>query len=233
MRSALTRTFSKRAESKPHACDEATLLFLPDSIVASGRSAEPLVCASLQVTSLASETREESSEDKTGVWRESNGCVRQVGPRKRGASEPLLLQIGLAFTMDQLPNETLLQIFIQLDQPGPFAQVNKRLRALSQGTLWRPKWLMQRYVCYEVMFEAIARPRLFTVELFEMLLHKGVHCSKDLVQVLHTLRGDFKEGARDQWGVRIKLSAYAAILHYAAKQVSTDSNGGTRGLPLT
>lgn len=129
-------------------------------------------------------------------------------------------------TLDCLPEEILLHIWTHLEEPQAWAQTSKRFRARSQVVFWRAKWFKQRYELYLVIFEAIARPTLFTVALFEQLLRLGAPLSRNLVQLLQivrepTLVAQLHENDSD-WG-HISLPAYAAVVERAELQVRTES----------
>jgi len=131
------------------------------------------------------------------------------------------------YTLDRLPNDVLLSIWSHLDRPEPFALVIKRFQTLSKDTLWRAKWLMQRYERYLVIFEAIARPKLFTPSLLDRLIRLGAPLSVKLIQLIqltwnpsirHVMLSD---GVR--WG-EISLSAYLSLMQHAVKLVSLCSH---------
>lgn len=130
----------------------------------------------------------------------------------------------LALSLDRLPNEVLLPIWAHLDEPASFTQVNRRFHSLSQDTLWRAKWFLQRYERYLVLFSAIARPAVCNVALIEALLRLGAPLSRNLVQLLHFLRDPHLRGVlyrRDhniRWG-GISFSSYTTILHWAMQLV--------------
>lgn len=80
-------------------------------------------------------------------------------------------------TLITLPNGVLWQILEHLDQPRLLAWTSKRFHTLSEDTLWRAKWLMKRYELHNVIYEAIARPKMFTPALLRQLRGLGAPLS--------------------------------------------------------
>jgi len=128
------------------------------------------------------------------------------------------------YTLHRLPNDVLLSIWNNLDDPLPFSLVNKRFQTLSKDTLWRAKWLMQRHECYLVIFEAIARPKLFTPALLDRLIRLGAPLSVNLIQLIQLIQLMWNATVRSllyktdpsfRWG-RISLAAYAALMQHAS-----------------
>lgn len=117
----------------------------------------------------------------------------------------------------------LSQVWIHLDQPRPLAWASKRFHALSQDTLWRAKWFLQRYERHEVVFEAIARPRLFKPDLFHTLTRLGAPLSANLLELLYMLHNETASAklrvTTARWG-RISFLSYAAVLNHGARLVS-------------
>lgn len=87
---------------------------------------------------------------------------------------------------------------------------------------------MQHYESCEAIFHAIARPRLFTVELFHELMQRGAKLSRNLVQMLYYMRdamwrrmlNKHADGETIKWGGGIKDSAFVAVLARAVELVS-------------
>lgn len=118
----------------------------------------------------------------------------------------------------------------------PLSLTNKRFQALSKSTLWRAKWFLQRYDRAELIFEAIARPKLFTEALFEQLNRLNAPLSRNIVQLLHVMREPVLRQqllAEEQklslrrhmpdWGKNVTFPAYVAVLQHAVKLVSAAS----------
>lgn len=84
-----------------------------------------------------------------------------------------------------MPNEVLQLIFTHLDGPASFSLVNQSFRSLSEDTLWRASWFKHYYAPYEVLFQAISLPLVFSDQLLESLLRLGAPLSRNLVQLLH------------------------------------------------
>ena len=155
------------------------------------------------------------------------GCVRSVASCMRHSliiafSHPAVQQA----TLDQLPNEAILSIWEHLDDPVPLSRASKRIQELSKDTLWRAKWLMQRYEIYLVIFEAIARPKIFTVALIERLLRLGASLSQSIIQLIQLLWNPTVRGvvyniqAGIHWG-SISFSAYVTLKQNALAMVSS------------
>lgn len=130
--------------------------------------------------------------------------------------------------LDQLPNEALLSIWEHLDDLVPLSRVNKRFQQLSKDTLWRAKWLVQRNAPYLVLFEAIARPKIFTEALLDRLIRLGAPLSCNLVQLLHLMHNPLSTYLTDnedrfKWG-KITLVAYLAVMQHAVNLVSVTMN---------
>ncbi|KDN43964.1 hypothetical protein K437DRAFT_257269 [Tilletiaria anomala UBC 951] len=86
--------------------------------------------------------------------------------------------------MQRLPPEILMLIWVHSEIPMKFQLVCKRWYGLTQDASWRAEYLANRFAPYEVIFQAIARPKIFTVELFERLIKKGMPLPRYLVQEL-------------------------------------------------
>lgn len=104
-------------------------------------------------------------------------------------------------------------IWVHLEDPVPLIRASKRVRAMSKDARWQAEWFTHRYERYLVIFEAIARPKLFTVELLESLVRRGALLSRMLVQLIQLL---WSATARDltterdesiRWG-RVSPRAY-------------------------
>lgn len=124
-----------------------------------------------------------------------------------------------------LPTEVLLHIWVHLETPRSLASTSKRFHSLSQDTLWRAKWLIKRYDLYEVMYEALARPHLFTVELFHKLLWLKVPLTPNVVQLLSMLHNptaayELRQEECVLWGRLVRFSAYSAVMSWAVRLVS-------------
>lgn len=129
-------------------------------------------------------------------------------------------------TLDRLLPELLLHIWTFLDDPASFARTCKRFQTVSKDTLWRAKWFLTRFEPYLALFEAIARPKVFTSQLCEQLLRLKAPLSRNLVQILHvarepTLRAEREDYGwlRPKWG-NISFSALATVIYHAGLKVS-------------
>lgn len=150
---------------------------------------------------------------------------------------------SLKSTLATLPNEALLDIWLRIDDPSAWAATSKRFNALSKDIVWRGKWFMENYQLCDVIFYAIARPRIFDAALLDQLLRLGAPLSRNLVQlvvVMHNSmarrrlvyqsdnrgRSDWLGEGNDtlRWGL-ISLPSYSAVLRHGARLVSL--------LPLT
>lgn len=99
------------------------------------------------------------------------------GGQPAGAAEAAVLT---------LPNELLLLVWIELDDPAALSLTCKRLNSVSNDSMFQKRWLLARFMVsagfdgrhrswlivdhtpypkpYEVLFEAIARPRVCTAD---------------------------------------------------------------------
>lgn len=137
-------------------------------------------------------------------------------------------------TVIALPDEVLLRIWEMADSPISLARLNKRFRTLSKGVNWRARWLIRKYQPFEIVFEAIARPRLFTAELLRELLRLGAPLAVNVVQLLYMFYNDvtFEKllGIPQRWG-QVSFSAYSEVMTCAVEKVSRVSQ--TRGVVLS
>lgn len=125
----------------------------------------------------------------------------------------------------------VIQIWVLLEDPAHLVGTSRRFRSFSQDAYFRARWFLTRFPRYEVIFRAIARPRVFNVALFEMLLSGGAPLSRHLVQLLHLLHNPWTlTGQRDvRWGADVSLEAYAAVIDraislYGASNIKFDPN---------
>lgn len=99
--------------------------------------------------------------------------------------DAVLPQSDTAPSLDKIPDDVLLEIWTHLEDPGALARTSRRFFIVSRdGHLWA-RWLLSRYPLYEVLFQAIARPKLFSEALLERLINGGAVLSRNLVQLLH------------------------------------------------
>lgn len=89
---------------------------------------------------------------------------------------------------------------------------------MSQDNFWRARWFLYRFRRYEVIFYAIARPKLFNPKLLDSLLNGGAILSRHLVQLLHLQHSP--GGAK--WGHRLGFASYMAVLEKARLQWGED-----------
>lgn len=137
--------------------------------------------------------------------------------------------------LSPLPDEILLQVWMHVSNPVPLSRTSKRFQALSKSTLWRAKWFLKQYQRYQVIYEAIARPKLCTSVLVEQLLRLGAPLSRSLVQLLHALREPQlrqkllvehqSRSLRTDWGRHVSHSSYATLIHHSSKLVSHYADG--------
>lgn len=124
---------------------------------------------------------------------------------------------------ESLPNEVLQLVWAHLEDPASWAQICTRFEQLSRDTLWRSRWFMQRYAPYLVIYEAIARPKLFTPSLLEHLIRLGAPISRNLVQLLYLMHNPLStyisNRERFKWG-KVTSTAYVAIMQHAIALVS-------------
>lgn len=157
-------------------------------------------------------------------------------------SVPALAQLGIGPSLDRLPDDVLLQvshgaevfslyaleaekrhtryqIWTLLDEPASFAQTCKHLAGVSRDPSWRATWFMQHFTRYEVIFYAIARPKVFDSRLLDSLMARGATLSRHLVQLLHHLhdRTSLITHYPSRWGSRLSFSTYVAVLEKARR----------------
>lgn len=135
-------------------------------------------------------------------------------------------------TLGTVIDDVLFQVFTHLEEPEPFALTCKRFQAVSRSTLWRARWFMQRYSLFEVLFYAIARPKMCTGALIDQLIRLGAPLSRSLIQTLYVMRDPILKANyinEDEpsihsvplkWG-EIGFSAYAAFIKHAERLVSS------------
>lgn len=113
-----------------------------------------------------------------------------------------------------LKPDYMLQIFTLLEDPRSLAVTSKRFVAASKDRFFRSRWFLNRFPSHRVIFEAIARPKLFDADLFERLIKGGAQLSRSLVQFLHLLHNDSSLTGQHEtrWGVKISFTAYLAVL---------------------
>lgn len=114
---------------------------------------------------------------------------------------------------------------MHLDEPTTFAWTNQRFHALSQDTVWRAKWLMQRYEWYEVIYEDIARPLMFSPQVLDQLILAGAPLTRNVVQLLLMLHNELSAqqlllGTDIAWGKHVSFPAFSSVLSHAAALVS-------------
>lgn len=84
---------------------------------------------------------------------------------------------------------------------------------------------MQLYELYLVMFEAMARPKVFTPSLFQHLIRLGAPLSRALLQLLYVLHNPLSKDELTRWSEHIEwgnitFSSYAAVMEHGAALVS-------------
>lgn len=105
-------------------------------------------------------------------------------------------------------------IWSKLDDPAPFSQASKRFLAISKQVYFRARWFLTRYMPYEAIFYAIARPKIFDSKLLGLLLNGGAPLSRHLVQLLYEryCGSDKRLDRAKQWGYRTDSAAYGAVI---------------------
>lgn len=127
-----------------------------------------------------------------------------------------------------ISNEDILRlIWLHLDDPSAWSLTSREFHAQSRTLTSRAHWFTSRYAPFEVLFYAISRPKLLTVELFEELVRLGAKLSRNLVQLLYYMRDRLWRktllgagGVESKWGEGVRDSVHVAMLKKAVDLVS-------------
>lgn len=116
------------------------------------------------------------------------------------------------------------QIFELLDTPTSFVSVCRRLHHFGKGDYARARWLLSRFSPHLVIFEAIARSKIFTVNLFKTLLIGGAVLSRNLAQLFRALHKPVKVTGQKHtlWGSSVNAEVAIAVLTKAKELVSDE-----------
>ncbi|KAJ7505323.1 hypothetical protein B0H11DRAFT_415511 [Mycena galericulata] len=85
--------------------------------------------------------------------------------------------------MNNLPDEVLQLVFYDLDDPTPLTRTNRRFLVFSQDPYVRAHYFLARYSRLQALYFALARGKLLTPRVLDILLASGAHLSRYLVQV--------------------------------------------------
>lgn len=124
-----------------------------------------------------------------------------------------------------------LQIWEQLTHPKHFSRTCRRLHNFSTYVSFRARWFLARYLPYEVIFEAIARTKIFSAALFHRLLRGRAVLARNLVQLLYILHApsSFSGPRSTQWG-GISFDAYLEVMTEGRRLVSMRFDSAVRAL---
>lgn len=123
----------------------------------------------------------------------------------------------------ELDVRLLEKIFTHVEDPVPLSRTSIFFHAVSVKTSWRAAWLIERYERHKVMFEAIARPEICTLELLECLKTLKVPLALNVVQLLHAAYGAGQRTRRFwakanediRWGTSIRFPIYLKLMNWA------------------
>lgn len=141
-----------------------------------------------------------------------------------------------------LPEELLVDVLLHGEgNPRDIQKASKRFQNITRDPLWRAKWLMQHYEPYQVVFEALARPRICTPQLIAHLRHLEAPLSRNVIQLLQESRialivdydREFwgREDDSIRWGLNISRATYAAVMQWATATVSVHTTSGSELCP--
>lgn len=131
---------------------------------------------------------------------------------------------------DRLPDELLTRILVLSPDPTNLSGVSKRLYKLSQSCHMRAQRFLRRHGRGLALFYAIARPRIFTEELFKTLLTMGATLPLALAQelVIRNFRTSARgyhcfdaRGGGTAWGKHVALQAVLSVLAEAHRRYSS------------
>ncbi|CEH13473.1 hypothetical protein CBOM_01394 [Ceraceosorus bombacis] len=137
-------------------------------------------------------------------------------------------QVGYAEvrpSLDGLPHDILLQIWVELEDPSDIVLVCKRLLAMGKLHDVRAAWLWARSAPYDVIFNAICRPKLLDPWLLRRLLDGGAILSRALVQEVVSRCSAAGFGAEPErlmpsvpkWGQGLSVTTLLALIGEGAK----------------
>ncbi|KAJ6584983.1 hypothetical protein B0H19DRAFT_1107570 [Mycena capillaripes] len=123
--------------------------------------------------------------------------------------------------LDGCPDEVLQQIFFQLQDPSAFILANRRLLLFSQDPYIRAHYFLTRYGPLHALYFALARGKLLTPRVLDILLASGAHLSRYLVQVafhhfFHCQSHFIKPST--PWVRHVSLETFSYLLQLAAKK---------------
>ncbi|KAJ7459859.1 hypothetical protein FB451DRAFT_1271766 [Mycena latifolia] len=121
--------------------------------------------------------------------------------------------------LDSCPSEILQIIFYDLDDPTALTRANRRLHAFSQDPYVRAHYFLARYGPLQALYYALARGKLITPRVLDILLASGAHLSRYLVQVafhhfFHSQSHFIKPSV--PWVRHVPLATFSYFLNLAA-----------------
>ena len=168
--------------------------------------------------------------------------------RKKREEAEMLQRVGVL--VEQCPPEILLIIYTHTEMPMKFQLTCKRWYNFSQSPSWKAEYLSARFLPYEVMFQAMARPRVFSSCVFRSLLAKEIPFPRFLVQDLVHKKTHYTNTMRDEqrietaaakkdygptvpspsiswrpsdrWGSAVNAVAFASVIEEAVQRFGSD-----------
>ncbi|KAJ7644135.1 hypothetical protein FB45DRAFT_735982 [Roridomyces roridus] len=122
--------------------------------------------------------------------------------------------------MNDLPDEVLHLIFYETAEPANLSRVNHRLLSVSQDPFVRANYFITRHGELQAIYFALARGKLLTPRVLDILLASGAHLSRYLVQVAfhHFFHSHSHFTIKLPWVRNVSLSTFAYFLSLAAEK---------------
>ncbi|KAJ6477448.1 hypothetical protein C8R47DRAFT_1140603 [Mycena vitilis] len=136
--------------------------------------------------------------------------------------------------MEALPDEVLQLVFFNLQDPTHLVAASRRFLLFSQDPYVRAHYFLTRYGSIEALYYALARGKLLTPRVLDILLASGAHISRYLVQVafhhyFHCQSHFLKPSS--PWARHVSLETFSYFLQLAAEKygeiprAKTDDDG--------
>ncbi|KAJ6559193.1 hypothetical protein DFH09DRAFT_1083787 [Mycena vulgaris] len=120
-------------------------------------------------------------------------------------------------SLHAFPNEVLQLIFYDLDDPTALTRTSRRLHAFSQDPYVRAHYFLSRYGHLQALYYALARGKLITPRVLDILLASGAHLSRYLIQVaFHHFFYSQSHFLKAPWVRHVPLATFAYFLNLAA-----------------
>lgn len=107
---------------------------------------------------------------------------------------------------------------MHLEDPASLAVASRRFNRFSHDSYVQTKWF-DRFPKYEVIFRAIARPKMLNEALLEALLSRGAVISRHLCQMMDVLYHAVATKAKRKidWSANLSLDMYRLLIHKATQ----------------